>query len=96
MSATAAKSVAEPLIAEYKLINIEKTKSPTGDDDGKWYKYVVDNGRSEITAYCRGNKKEVQQETSRFVKQLNERMASARSPYWASRTKSAKKTAKKK
>ena len=81
-----ASSVASQMglqIQQYKVTSCEKAEPPTGAEGKNWYRYVVDNGRSQITAYCQGTKKQVNAHTSDFVEKLNARLSSTRSPYWA-------------
>lgn len=81
--ATTVTSPAGLQIQQYEVTSCEKADPPSGAEGKNWYRYVVDNGRSEITAYCQGTKKQVIAHTSDFVEKLNARLSSTRSPYWA-------------
>jgi hypothetical protein len=56
----------------YALARVEKTDAPDGGTS-KWYRYVLDNGRSTITGLRSGSVKEVTEYANQYAEQLNAR-----------------------
>lgn len=71
----------------YALARVEKTDPPDGGT-GRWYRYVLDNGRSTITGQRRGSLKDVTAHAHRYAEQLNARGIGGTS-VWAPRGKKA-------
>lgn len=71
------------LDAAFKLASVEKAAAPAGAD-GSWYRYVLENGRSTVTGYRRGTRKQVAEYANSTAEALNERRGGGRS-VWAPR-----------
>lgn len=57
----------------FKVARVERTEAPDGLDEGHWYRYVLDNGRSTITGQRSGTLKEVTAHAARCAEQINAR-----------------------
>lgn len=68
----------------YKLASVDKIDAPDGTSGGKWYRYVLDNGRSTITGQRCGSVKEVTAYATQYAEQLNNRGLNGQS-VWAPR-----------
>jgi len=70
----------------FKLMSVEKTDVPQGGADQTWYRYVLDNGRSQIRGSHCGSLKSVTEYATQYAAELTP----ARSPghsAWAPRTR---------
>jgi hypothetical protein len=67
----------------YALARVEKTDAPDGGN-GRWYRYVLDNGRSTITGLRCGSVKEVTDYATQYAEQLNLRSLNGQS-VWSPR-----------
>lgn len=74
----------EPATHGFEVASIEKTATPDGSD-GSWYRYVLENGRSTVTGYRRGTRKQVAEYANRTAEELNERRGSNGRSVWAPR-----------
>ncbi len=70
----------------FRLVRIEKAATPEGADGETWYRYVLENGHSEITGQRCGNRKEVTAYAVHYVEQLNTRAANGGAA-WAPRVR---------
>jgi hypothetical protein len=67
----------------YALARVEKTDPPDGGT-GKWYRYILENGRSTITGLRCGSVREVTDYATQYAEQLNVRSLNGQSA-WAPR-----------
>lgn len=58
---------------EFEIVNVEKTRPPTGNGKGHWYQYTIANRITEITGMRRGSKDEVMNFVKSSVQRLNNR-----------------------
>jgi hypothetical protein len=56
----------------YAVARVEKTDAPDGSN-GRWYRYVLDNGSSTITGVRCGSVQDVTRYANDYVEQLNTR-----------------------
>ncbi|MDH5765737.1 MAG: hypothetical protein OEZ38_06955 [Gammaproteobacteria bacterium] len=66
---------------KYRLTIIEETSPPEGMDDGDWYRYVVEDGKSAINCIREGSLKDVTEHAEAFVENLNSRTKQGFSGY---------------
>jgi len=64
----------------YALARVEKTDPPDGGT-GRWYRYVLDNGRATITGVRCGSAKEVTDYATEYAEQLNTRNLTGQSTW---------------
>ena len=64
----------------YALARVEKTDPPDGGT-GRWYRYVLDNGRATITGLRCGSVKEVTDYATQYAEQLNTRSLTGQSTW---------------
>lgn len=69
-----------PGLRLFRVERVEKSPSPEGGEDQGWHRYVLDNGASTIVGHRRGKLRDVTAYAREYVKQLNERSATGRSP----------------
>lgn len=86
VSPTANNECAQHRVRRFKVVRIEKTDVLEGGKLQRWYRYVLDNGRSTIIGRRRGSLKEVTAHANQFTEELNARRTTTRS-VWASRSK---------
>lgn len=81
---SAAKASNPAQAAPFRVAQVIKTGSPDGGEEGGWYRYVLDNGRSTITGQRQGSLKEVTAHAAHCAEQINAR-GSGRQSHWAPR-----------
>lgn len=74
----------------FKLARVEKADVPDASRGQHWYRYVLDNGRSQITGQRKGSLKDVTAHATRYAEQLNTRAFGAHSVWSARRTDPSK------
>jgi hypothetical protein len=58
----------------YKIVSIEKSASPPGNDGSTWYSYVIAFGGMSTVNGCRqGSLKDVTTAVDEIIEQLNDR-----------------------
>jgi hypothetical protein len=83
--ATTQSSLAQR-IGPYSVARVEKIDTPDGASGQDWYRYVLDNGNSQIVGQRAGSLKDVTAHAQQYATQLNSRSGSTPSP-WTSRNK---------
>ncbi len=78
------RSVRRP--SPYRLVEVAKTQVPQDTSGQKWFRYVLDNGNSQITGKRSGSLKTVTAYATQYAAQLNARSATGNS-VWAPRAK---------
>lgn len=73
-------------VSPYKLARVEKVDMSESGRGQHWYRYVLDNGRSQITGQRRGSLKDVTAHAHRYAEQLNTRAFGSHSVWSARRT----------
>ncbi len=83
-SVTTPRSVRRP--SPYRLVEVAKTQVPQDTSGQAWFRYVLDNGNSQITGKRSGSLKTVTAYATQYAAQLNARSAAGNS-VWAPRAK---------
>jgi hypothetical protein len=73
----------------FRVARVEKADMPDGGRGQHWYKYVLDNGHSQITGQRKGSLKDVTAHATRYAEQLNTRTYGSHS-VWTTRRTDAK------
>ena len=83
------KSQLEPdhVPSAYNVTGIEKAQAPDGEDQGGWYRYVIESTRSRITGVRRGSKQQVLGYAKSFADDLNARASGRGYSIWAPKSK---------
>ncbi len=64
----------------YVLAGVEQSEAPDGAK-GRWYRYVLDNGRCTITGLRRGSAQTVADYATQYAEQLNLRGVTGQSAW---------------
>lgn len=83
-SVAAPRSLRRP--SPYRLVEVTKTQVPQDTSGQTWFRYVLDNGNSQITGKRSGSLKTVTAYATQYAAQLNARSATGNS-VWAPRAK---------
>jgi len=91
MTAPASRQEAAPKAASnqaspFAVARVEKIGAPDGAVGQNWYRYVLDNGRSNIVGQRCGSLKDVTAYANQYAVQLNSRNGGGSST-WTSRNK---------
>jgi hypothetical protein len=95
-TATATATVSSPArrAGPFRVARVEKTDMPDGGRGQHWYRYVLDNGHSQITGQRKGSLKDVTAHAARYAEQLNTRTYGSHSVWTTRRTDAKAKVAK--
>jgi hypothetical protein len=63
----------------FKVVSVEKTDAPKGEQGRNWYRYVLKSSSSTITGHRCGSREYVHEYASQCADQLNARAASGQS-----------------
>ena len=75
------KSEAKSNTQKFHVASVEKTEAPDGMPEGKWYRYVISHGKSQIEGIRAGTLKAVTKHAEEFAENLNTRGTKIYSTY---------------
>ncbi len=86
-----AKRKDTPVPTKYVLKQVDESSSPAGAEEDGWYRYVIEGGRSQITGYTRGPRRDVNERLETILAGLNLRATGRSTAHRASQPRAARK-----